>query len=142
MTSRPIWAIEVRCKDGDRPPLSVEIAAHSALEALASATAELAASALDPAKLDAEWPAGVTVTTMPSSPLSELFLIECRCGGNWGQVDRRRALWILKDAIAQYHGPGRCEGRWPENRPSAPESVNAVGAAIRQRREAAGISQA
>lgn len=44
MPRPPIWAVEVRCNDGDQPPLIAEVPAHSALEALESTVADLVAA--------------------------------------------------------------------------------------------------
>ena len=142
MTSRPIWAVEARCKDGSQPPLIVEIAAHSPTEALAAAVAELVAGPV-PVRLDATWPDCVTVIAHPSStPSGDRYSVTCRCGASWGTQDRRLTLNLLRDTIPNHHGPGRCEDRWPENCTPTPEPVNTTGAEIRQRREAAGMSQA
>ena len=148
MSRRPIWTIEARCKDGDEPTLAVEIVAHSALAALASAVAELVAAPGPTAagssrrQLDATWPDCVTVMAHPSSTHGHQFSVKCRCGADWGVQDRRRSLHVLNETIPNHHGPGRCEDRWPENRsPAQPGPLNTVGAEIRQRREAAGMSQ-
>ena len=147
MPRPPIWTIEARCKDGDQPPVTAEVPAHSALEALASTVADLVAAPRPAARpsarqLDATWPDYVTVLAHPSSTRGYQFSVKCRCGANWGVQDRRRALHVLNEIIPNHHGPRRCEDRWPENRsPAQPEPLNTVGAEIRQRREAAKMSQ-
>lgn len=143
MPRPPIWTIEARCKDGDQPPLIVEIAAHSALEALTSAAAELTAAGPAPRQLEATWPDYVTVMAHPSTTHGHRFSIRCLCGADWGIQDRGRALYVLRETIPNHHGPGRCEGLWPENRsPAQPGPLNQAGAEIKRRREAAKMSQA
>ena len=148
MPRLPIWTIEARCKDGDQPPLTAEVPAHNALEALASTVADLAAAPRpaarpSPRQLDATWPDCVKVIAHPSSTHGHQFKVSCRCGADWGVQDRRRTLHVLNEVIPNHHGPGRCEENWPENRsPAQPGPLNAVGAEIRQRREAAKMSQA
>lgn len=143
----PTWTVEVRCKDGDQPPLTAEVPAHSALEALASTVADLVAAPrpaarLSPRQLDATWPEYVTVLAHPSSTHGHRFNVKCRCGADWGVQDRHRALHVLNEIVPNHHGPGRCEDRWPENRsPTQPGPINAVGTEIRHRREAAKMTQ-
>ena len=122
MPRPPIWTIEVRCKDGDQPSLSVEVPAHSALEALTSTVAELG-DALR--RLDAAWPTCVTVLAHPSPTRGHQFSVKCRCGADWGVQDRCPSLHVLNDIVPNHHGPGRCEDRWPENRtPTQPEPAS------------------
>ena len=116
MTHRRVWEIEVRCKDGNHPPLTVEIAANSGLEALSSAVDDLVAEGAAHIGLDATWPDCVTVQDHASTPPGERFRVTCRCGADWGIQNRRLALNVLRDTIPNYHGPGLCEDRWPENR--------------------------
>lgn len=149
MLHPPTWTIEARCEDRSHPPLTVKIAANSALEALASMVAELVATpravaaAASPRQLDATWPDCVSVIACPSTTHGDQFSVKCRCGADWGTQDRRRSLLVLRETIPNHHGPGRCEDRWPENRsPAESEPANTVGAEIRQRRTAAGLSQA
>ena len=134
MPRPPTWTIEVRCKDGDQPPLTAEVSAHTALEALAAASTS---------GLDATWPDYVTVIAHPSSKHGHQFQVSCRCGADWGFQDRRNTLRVLRETIPNHHGWGRCEQRWPDTRsPAQPEPLNSVGAEIRQRREMASLTQA
>ena len=143
MSRQPIWIVEARCPDGDLPPLTVEIAANTSVEALASAVAELVAAGLSPRQLDATWPDCVTVLACPSTTHGDQFIVKCRCGADWGTRGRRQTMNLLQDTIPNHHGPGRCADRWPENlAPSQPAPANTAGVEIRQRRTAAGLSQA
>ena len=148
MPRPPTWTIKVRCKNGEEPPLLAEVPAHSALEALASTVADLVAAPRpaarpSPRQLDATWPEYVTVLSHPSSTQGHQFSVTCRCGDDWGVQDRHRALYVLRESIPNHHGPGRCDERWPENRsPDQAGPLNAAGAEIRQRREAAKMTQA
>lgn len=143
MTRRLLWTVNVRRSDGDDEALNVEIAASSAVGALISAVAELVdarpdlVSRLVPDEVDGldEWPDYVTVSRMSGGG----FVVECRCGAVW---DNARP-GLVAETVATYHGPSRCEPRWPENRLAVePPPDNADGKQIRQRRVAAGMTQA